>query len=192
MKKQMMVLFLFVALILAPSLPANATTIDLNDFFADPTVTVTPDGSLAILAEDPGFSTVLLANDPGLGDPEVIFAGSGLILTFNYVFDEPAGNNDEFGAFVLSSVGVSAGTEYEFFTQDPGSGTVSFDLSGLVGEPFIGMQFQLSSLFSDGAFTSTATVSNVNVVPEPATMILVGTGLVGLLGVSRKKFRKIS
>jgi hypothetical protein len=179
---------------LVPFLSANATLINLNDFFADPTVSVATDGSSATIAEDLLLNPVLLANDPGLGDPEVITPG---ILSFDFIFNEGAGDDDEFGAFVLGADGFSLGPEYEFFTRDSSSGTVSFDLSPFSGS-VLGLQFQLASLFEgtieDGRnLNSIVTVSNVQLtpVPEPATMILVGTGLVGLLGLGRKKFRKI-
>ena len=67
----------------------NATSIvpvDLNDFFADPTVTVAGDGSSALMAEDAIITPVLLANDPGLGDPNVIIAGAGTSLIFDFDF----------------------------------------------------------------------------------------------------------
>ena len=167
---------------------ASADTIipiDLNDFFADPTVTVALDGSMATIAEDPGFFTVLLANDPGLGDPEVIIAARGRLLEFEFDFVEPAPNDEEFGAFVTdASTGFSLGPAFEFFTDMPSSGTVSFDLTSLVGTT-LGLQFQLSSLFADAACDSTVTVSDVrlvdpDVIPEPYTLALLALG-VGVL-----------
>lgn len=164
---------------------ASASAIDLNDFTKDPTVTVAVDGSSAVMAEDSTLSPVLLANDPGLGDPNIISPASGLALMFDYVFVEPAPDNlDEFGAFVVdSATGGSAGNAYEFFIQAAGSGTVSFDLSGLVGST-IGLQFQLSALPGDAALTSTVTISNVRLeplaVPEPGSGWLILGGLCGL------------
>ena len=158
---------------------AQAVPINLNDFFffaGDP-VTIAPDGSSATIGELDGVSPVLLSNDPGLGDPQVIIAASGVSLIFDYNFVEGSGSNDEFEAFILDSTGASAGTGFEFFTQSTSSGTVSFDLSGLTGEPIIGLQFQLSALSGDADLNSIVTVSNVRlespaVIPEPSSIHL--------------------
>jgi len=169
-------------------------SINLNDFFffpGDP-VTISGDGSTATIGEDSFVSPIILSNDPGSGDPEVILAeigGVGQILYFDWTFNEPGiFNDDEFGAFVMDSTGWSAGDTFEFFTQDSGFGSVSFDLSSLASEPFIGLQFQLSALSGDWDYDSTVTVSNVKLTPVPipgaALLACLGMGTVSLL---RKK-----
>lgn len=170
------------------ALPAQAALIDLNDFFADPSVTVAADGSSATMEEDAAFSVVLLANDPGLGDPAVVIASPGKALFFHYDFVEGAGSDDEFGAFVLDSTGVSAGPAFEFFTQDSSMGNKKFNLSSLTGEPFIGLQFQLTALPGDGDLDSVVTISNVQLVtvPEPATALLLVVGVLGLVVYRRR------
>jgi len=84
---------------------------------------------------------------------------------------------------VDSTTGGSAGGAYEFFIQAAGSGTVSFDLSGLVGST-LGLQFQLSTLPGDAALSSKVTISNVRLeplaVPEPGSGLLILGGLCGL------------
>lgn len=175
--------------------PAFGAPIDLNDFFADPTVTVEADGSSAIMAEDPALLPVLLSNDPGLGDPEVILAGPGVVLSFDFDFVEGGpGNNDEFGAFVLDSSGAPAGPAFEFFTSDTDSGSVSFDLSSLVSEPSIGLQFQLSALPGDLLLESVVTIRNVRTevtqaIPEPTTLMLLILGAICTVVGSRSRSR---
>lgn len=174
---------------------AHAGLIDLNDFFAVPVpgVTVSLDGSTATFVEDPVLGVALLSNDPGLGDPEVIFGGVGQILSFDFDFIEPTEsppNNDEFGAFIIdSSTGGSVGPAFEFFVQDTVSGTVSFDLSSLSGMT-LGLQFQLSSLPVplDESLSSTLTISNVELVPVPGAVLL---GMIGL-SVAGLKLRKFA
>ena len=176
------------------AVPAFAVQIDLNDFFffpGDP-VTVVPDGSAATIGEDPFITPITLTNDPGLGDPEVIVAGAGTNLYFDYYFFEGTSDIDEFGAFILdAATGLSIGPGFEFFIQDTSSGTVGFDLTSLVGQT-LGLQFQLLALFDDFDYLSTVEILNVRleVVPEPNTFILLGFGFIGLSCFSRKKFFK--
>ncbi|MGR9108969.1 MAG: hypothetical protein ACU843_18805 [Gammaproteobacteria bacterium] len=173
---------------------ALALPIDLNDFFffaGDP-VTVSANGTSATIGESAGFSPIVLSNDPFLGDPEVIIAGVGILLLFDYSFIEGAASNDEFGAFIIDPVtGGSIGSGFEFFTNSTSSGTVSFDLSTLAGITGLGLQFQLSSLASDFDFLSTVTISNLRLVSasvpvsSPPTWLLLIFGILGMFRLRR-------
>lgn len=167
--------------------------IDLNDFFADPTVTVSGDGTTASFTEDPPFN-VLLINDPFFGDPEVIVAGVDTTVVFDYVFTEGAGNDDEFFAAVLGADGFSAGLAFEFLTGDSSAGSIVFDLSSLIAEAFLGFEFSMISF--DNVFDSTLTISNMRLVtpmvevPEPPALLLMLAGSAALIVTARRGRRK--
>ena len=141
------------------------------NFFADPTVSIIGDGTTAIISEDPALESVLLSNDPGLGDDVVISSGPINSLFFTYNFVEGTGSDDSFSAFILDSSGNSAGTGFEFFATEPSSGTVSFDLVPLTGEKPIGIQFQLNSE-DEVDFSSTVTIDTLTFIPEPSTYLM--------------------
>ena len=181
--------------IMTSNLPAEVIPIDLNTFFADPTVTVSPDGFSALLSEDLNISPVLLANDPGLGDsglgdPSIIFSGPIANLSFDYDFSTGSVMEDGFLAFVLTENGDggSPGPDFEFFTDEDSFGRVEFDLLPLAGEN-LGLQFQLNSFdIVDG---SSVQISNVNIVtPEPGTLslfIILGIAFVFIIKIRSRK-----
>lgn len=173
---------------------STVTDIDLNDFFAGTGVSIAADGSSASFVEDSSLTSVFLSNDPFLGDPNVVLPAAGRTLSFDYSFVEDASSNDdEFFAFVLdTSTGFSAGSAFEFASTDTSSGTVSFDLSSLVGTE-LGLQFQMSALPGDQAFTSTLSISNLQLidamvpVPLPTSLPLLAFGAAGLGLMARRK-----
>ena len=172
--------------VLAYSAQADVIPIDLNNFFffaGDP-VTVAADGSSATLGQLADVDPIQLANDPGLGDPQVIVATANTVLSFDYDFVETAGEDDEFGTFVLDpDTGDSIGAAFEFFTSQTSDGNVSMDLSPLDGVTGLGLLFQLASGVNDTGIGSNVTISNVRleVIPEPTTAAMLGLMAVGVL-----------
>lgn len=177
---------------------ATFNSIDLNDFFffpGDP-VTISPSGDYATFGESVGVSSVLLSNDPGLGDPGIFLPPDSKFLEFEYLFSEPPANDDEFFAFLFDgATGASFGGAFEFSTTTSSSGTVSFDISSLVGQT-IGMQFSLNALPGDnGMIGSFLDVSNLRVgaptpppyIPLPASLPLLAGAMAGLGLIARRR-----
>lgn len=166
---------------------AASSPIDLNDFFADPAVTVSADGTMATLGEDEFANPVVLVNDPFLGDAEVVVAAPGRSLVFAYAFAEGPGNDDEFTAILFDASpagGPVFGELAVFVAATTASGTVSFDLSAHTGKT-LGLYFELFDLSLAG-LESTVTIADLRlvdavVIPVPAGLYLLASALVVLL-----------
>lgn len=168
----------------------TAAALDLNDFYADPTVTVAGDGSSALIEEEAGFGFVLLANDPGLGDPEVLIAAAGEMLSFNYEFDEAPGNADEFSVFIIdATTGASVGAPFELFFYEDAAGRADWLLDDLVGRT-LGLQFQLARMPGDtDNHGSLVSISNVRVhaMPLPPAAALLMLPIATLIASGRRR-----
>ena len=127
----------------------------------------------------------------------------------SWEIDEPGFvDGDIFGNFQTSSLDNGIGTSIWGNTTFPDdvSMTMGWDFSLLAGETAT-LSFLLSQTPVGGFYlTHTDPDSNASIyfssslgitggpvgVPEPTTILLVGTGLIGLIGFGRKKFRKQS
>lgn len=131
-----------------------------------------------------------------------LFDGTGTLLASTTI----TGNGTQVGFFNFNSITpilLSAGSEYEVEGTTGVIDDYTFDTIGFTTEPTIGfvldtfqpgntLQFATNSTGitaaeGGGIFGANFETDSVAVTPEPGSMVLFGTGLLGLAGVVRRR-----
>jgi len=157
---------------------AHSAPLDLSGFSVMENVagSVTQSGGTISFTENSTDAALYFYND------FFVVPNNATALSFDYSF---ALGEFDAGDYLQSNIDYVE----TWYTDLPGSGHVEFDMTAFQGQT-IALDWALIWGGDDSA-GSIGSISNIDLavspVPEPATLLLIGSGLAGLVGLQRKK-----
>ena len=185
--RKLIILILAAAFITCGIETAQADALDLSTFTSDGDVYVDLAGGTVTMDETSSLWSSYFYDD------NFFVAADALSLSVDYALTSGIDDVD----WIVTQVDYI----YDLEEMGPTSGTYTLDLTPYQNTT-ISLAFGLEADWSDLGYDSVATFSNFDLVtvsnsgpapvPEPATMVLFGTGLAGLIGASKRKRSKKS
>jgi len=180
------------ALVLMASTFAAADDVGFTGNYAPGAFTFNANGgSGSVNWSAPGSFTITGNNSGGSNIDTTVMTTAAYAATisfnWNYTSADPDTGFDFPFYVVINGINVLCCDNVAFGQNASGSGTISFSVNA--GDTFGWGVRSTDGIFGAGALTI-SNFSSTAEVPEPATLFLLGSGLVGAAGTLRKRFAK--